>query len=176
MHTDPDRAPAPRGAAKGDAPRARPPRLQRINTTLVLLLLVAAMGFTVRSLSKKYAEEEVRIPGIYVKVRSPRGGTVEARAAPAPAHQTGGPTISLEVTLADVASLVGLLEEMSRTRVTLPCPVQQRVSLRARAAPVEAALEAVAAAANVTLLRRDAAYVLNACPPAAPQGSLPAGR
>ncbi len=92
---------------------------------------------------------------------------MEARAAPAGAGGrgpgAGGATISMEVTLADVASLVRLIEEVSRQQVVLPCAVQRRVSLRVRDAPVENVLEAVAAAANLTLSWRNGTYTLSSC-------------
>jgi hypothetical protein len=140
---------------------------------VILGLVLAAAGIGVRVLSKRYGGE-VSVPGIYVKVRPERGGMVEARAAPAGAGgrgpEAGGPTISMEVTLADVASLARLIEEVSRLRIALPCPVPQRVSLRARDAPVENVLEAVAAAANLHLTFRDGTFVLDACPPSARAG------
>ena len=146
--------------------RFSPAWLQRTNTTLILVILIAVMGFGVRAFSQRYARE-VNVPGIYVKVRPDRGGVVEARALPRPAHHPGSPAISMEVTLADVASLARLIEDVSRARVVLPCPVDQRVSLRVRDAPVEDVLEAVAAAANLVLSFRDGTYTLSSCPPAA---------
>jgi hypothetical protein len=136
---------------------------------VILGLVLAAAGIGVRVLSKRYGGE-VSVPGIYVKVRPERGGMVEARALPAPARHPASPPISMEVTLADVASLARLIEEVSRLRIALPCPVPQRVSLRARDAPVENVLEAVAAAANLHLTFRDGTFVLDACPPSARAG------
>lgn len=142
--------------------------MRRANATLILVIILAGMGFAIRAVSKKYAAE-VSVPGTYVRIRPERGGTVEARAAPARARSrgpgAGGPTISMEVTLADVASLVRLIEEVSKTRIVLLQPVERRVSLRVRDAPVEAALEALAAAANLTLTWRDGAFVLAGCVP-----------
>ena len=152
-----------RGGLRGKSPWS-PAWLQRANTTLILILLIGGMGFAFRTLSKRYAED-LRVPGIYVKIRPEGGGSVEARAAPAPARRAGSPRISMEVTLADVASLARLIEEVSRARIVLPCPVQQRVSLRAHDAPLESVLQAVAAAANMTLAWRDGAYTLGACGP-----------
>jgi hypothetical protein len=131
---------------------------------VILGLVLAAAGIGARVLSKRYGGE-VSVPGIYVKVRPERGGMVEARALPAPARHPASPPISMEVTLADVASLARLIEEVSRLRIALPCAVPQRVSLRARDAPVENVLEAVAAAANLHLTFRDGTFVLDACPP-----------
>jgi hypothetical protein len=131
---------------------------------LLLVILIAAMGIGVRAVSKRYAGE-VSVPGIYVKVRPERAGLVEARALPRPARHPGSPPISMEVTLADVASLARLIEEVSRVRIALPCPVPQRVSLRARDAPVESVLEAVAAAANLHLSFREETFVLSGCVP-----------
>lgn len=148
--------------SKGKA-RWSPAWLQRANTTLILIILIGGMGFAFKTFSRRYAEE-LRVPGIYVKIRPQAGGTVEARAAPGPARHAGGPPISMEVTLADVTSVVRLIEEVSRRRVVLLCPVDRRVSLRVRDAPVEDVLEAVAAAANLSLAVRDATFVLNACP------------
>jgi hypothetical protein len=135
--------------------------LQRANTTLLLLLLLAGMGFAFRGLSKR-AAEDLRVPGIYVRVRPEGGGLVEARAAPLPFRQPVGPDITFEVTLVEVASLVHLLEGLSRTRVALEGRVEQRVSLKAQGASLEAALQAVAAAANLTLSMRDGGFVLTA--------------
>jgi hypothetical protein len=132
---------------------------------MVLLgLVIAAVGVGARVLSKRYAGE-VSVPGIYVRVRPERGGMVEARALPRPAQHPESPAISMEVTLADVASVARLIEEVSRVRVALPCPVPQRVSLHARDAPVADVLEAVAAAANLHLTYRDQTFVLNGCAP-----------
>lgn len=156
-----------RGGLRGKSPWS-PAWLQRANTTLILIIVLGGMGFAFRTLSKRYAED-LRVPGIYVKIRPEGGGTVEARAAPAPARHAGGPTISMEVTLADVASLVRLIEEVSRVRIVLPCPVERRVSLRVRGAPVGNVLEAVAAAANLALSSRDGTYTLSACVAAAPK-------
>jgi len=153
----------PEGGRRG-GPRVGPAWLQRANTTLVLLIVLAAMGFALRALSKR-AAEELPVPGIYVKVRAARGGAAEARAAPVPARRAPGPVVTLEATLVDVASLVQLIEERSKTRIVLSGRVEQRVSLRAQNAPVEAALEAVAAAANLTLTRRDGTYILSAASP-----------
>ncbi len=128
------------------------------------------MGFAFRALSKR-AAEDLRVPGIYVRVRPGEGGTVEARAAPPPFRRASGPEITLEVSLVDVASLVQLLEELSRTRVSLVGRVEQRISLKAHKAPLEAALGAVAAAANLTLSVRDGGFVLSA---GGPGGAGPA--
>ncbi len=158
-----------RAAQAGREGRSRfsPAWLQRLNTTLILVILIAAMGFGVRTMAKHYAGE-VSVPGIYVKVRPETGGTVEARALPGAGGRgpgVGEARISMEATLVDVASLARLIEEVSRARVVLPCPVERRVSLRARDAPVENVLEAVAAAANLHLLSRDGSFVLSACAP-----------
>jgi hypothetical protein len=131
---------------------------------LLLLLIIMGLGLAVRAVSKRYAGE-VSVPGIYVKVRPERGGLVEARSGPVPARHAGNPKISMEVTLADVASLVRLIEDVARTPIKLPCPVAQRVSLRVRDAPLEQALEALAAVANLTLSWRDGAYTLSSCVP-----------
>ena len=152
---------------RGRAPRFSPAWLQRANTTLIILLLLGAMGFGFRALSMR-AAEELPVPGIYVKVRAEGGGVAEARASPVPSRQAPGPTLTLEATLVDVASLVRLIEEETKTRIVLSGPVEQRVSLRVRNAPVEAALEAVAAAANLALTQRDGAYLLRA--PGPPDG------
>ncbi len=160
------------GQSPLEAPPGRPPAagrfgpewLRRANTTLILILLLAGMGFAFRALSKR-AAEDLPVPGVSVKVRTERGAGVEARAAPPPDRRAAGPPITMEVTLADVASLVRLIEETARIRVALPCPAAQRVSLRVRGAPVEAALAAVAAAANLTLTGRDGTFILNACAP-----------
>ena len=152
-----------RGGLGGKSPWS-PACLQRANTTLILIIVIGGMGLAFRTLSQRYAED-LRVPGIYVKIRPEGAGSVEARAAPAPARRAGSPRISMEVTLADVASLVGLIEEVSRVRVVLPCPVERRVSLRVRDAPVENVLEAVAAAANLHLLSREGSFVLSACAP-----------
>ena len=170
MGSDPERPQAPPGEAPGGSRPARGWQ-RRVGGMVLLGLIIAAAGIGVRVLSKRYAGE-VSVPGIYVKVRPERGGLVEARATPAGAGRrgpgAGGPTISMEVTLADVASLARLIEEVSRVRIALPCPVPQRVSLRARDAPLENVLEAVAAAANLHLTVRDGTFVLSGCAPAAP--------
>jgi len=150
--------------ARPRAGRFRPDWLRRANTTLLLILLLAGMGFAFRALSRR-AAEDLPVPGVYVKVRTERGEIAEARAAPPPGRGTAGPPITMEVTLADVASLARLIEETARIRVALPCPAAQRVSLRVRGAPAEAALAALAAAANLTLTARDGTYILNACAP-----------
>jgi len=163
MGSDPERPQAPPGGPpRGSRPGRGWPR--RVGRIILLGLVIAAAGIGARVLAKRYAGE-VSVPGIYVKVRPERGGMVEARALPRPAHHPGSPAISMEVTLADVASVAGLIEEVSRVRVALPCPVPQRVSLHARDAPVEDVLEAVAAAANLHLAYRDKTFVLDGCAP-----------
>jgi hypothetical protein len=168
MGSDPERPQAPPGAPLAGSRPARG-RQRRLRNIVILGLVLAAAGIGVRVLSKRYGGE-VSVPGIYVKVRPERGGMVEARALPAPARHPASPPISMEVTLADVASLARLIEEVSRLRIALPCPVPQRVSLHARDAPVENVLEAVAAAANLHLTFRDGTFVLDACPPVARAG------
>ncbi len=166
MGSDAEAGHAPQGSPKGGS-RWSPAWLQRVNTTLILVILIGAVGFGVRTLAKHYAGE-VSVPGIYVRVRPERGGTVEARALPGAGGWgpgVGEARISMDVTLVDVASLARLIEEVSRVRVVLPCPVERRVSLRVRDAPVENVLEAVAAAANLQLLSRDGSFVLSACAP-----------
>ncbi len=159
----------PSGGGGREGPRFGVAWLQRANTTLVLVILLIGMGFGIRTVSRRYAAE-VSVPGIYVRVRPERGGLVEARTTPLPERHPGSPTISMEITLADVGSVVRLIGEVSRTRVMLPCPVPRRVSLRVRDAPVENVLEAVAAAANLTLGRREGGYTLSGCPPKAGEG------
>src|SRR5574341_1186829 len=116
---------------------------QRTYTVLVVLVLLVAVGFGARVLSRRYGGE-VSVPGIYVRVRPERGGIVEARALPARDHRADGPNISIDVELVPVANRAGLIEEVSKARVAVPCSIEQRVSLRARDAPVERVLEAVA--------------------------------
>ena len=159
----------PAQGARAPKPRLGPAWLQRVNTTLILILLLVGMGFGIRTVSQRYASE-VSVPGTYVKVRTGRGGVVEARSAPGPARPPGGPTISMEITLADVGSVVRLIEEVSGSRVTLACPTERRVSLRARDAPVENVLGAVAGATNLSLGWREGAYTLSACPPKVEDG------
>ena len=168
MGADSQFPPRPEGSAPARV-RFGAAWLQRANTTLLLVLLLAGMGFAFRAFSKR-AAEDLRVPGIYVRVRPAQGGLVEARAAPLPFRRASGPEITLEVSLVDVASLVQLLEEVSRARVVLEGRVEQRVSLKAQKAPLEAALEAVAAAANLTLRVRDGGFVLSA---ATPEGASP---
>ncbi len=167
MTRDPEPPHAPQGDPPGEQ-GPRPARLQRVGTVLILILLLGGIGLAARALSKKYAPE-VSVPGTYVKIRPEAGGIVEARALPARTRaQAPGPvgaTISMEVELADVASLVGLMAEVSKTRIVLLQPVARRVSLRVRDAPVESALEALASAVNLTLSWRDGAFVLGGCAP-----------
>lgn len=167
MAPDAEKGQGPPGG-RGAGPRVGAAWARRRGMILGLVALVAAAGFAIRAVSKRYAGR-VSVPGIYVKVRPEGGGEVEARAAPAGGRGrrsgAGGAKISMEVTLADVASLARLIEEVSRVRIVLPCPVPQRVSLRARDAPVETVLEAVAAAANLTLASRNGTYLLSSCVP-----------
>lgn len=144
--------------------RVTPAWLGRVNTTLILVILLVGMGFAFRMLARR-AAEDLRVPGVYVRIRTERGAVIEARAAPLPGAHVAGPSLTLEITLADVTSLARLIEETSRVRIALPCPVAQRVSLRVRDAPVGEALAAIAAAANLHLLQRDGTFILNACPP-----------